>query len=660
MSNFDFNQTGNTDKSSATEMQNQGDSMQEGIVEQRPSALFKMSDKKLITVADQWIHEAKPLHDLFLKRQRRNEQYFLGNQLDWKKMGKYKAKIVLNKIWQSLETVIPRATRNLPAPMVSLPPQEETGKEIDSYKYADGLERTLLAIAIEQELPVKFKELIRFQELFYLGVFKFGFDHDTKKIWVENIRPQRIMVPPNDSDDYVIEYHEDTLKDLIKKFPKKEKQLNEMVHQSPKKTDIQLGTKIGYYEVTTDDFKYWKVHNLMLEKVQNPHYNFKNEKKNHWCTPKKDYIFTDLWTLGLSHFSQTTLVDQVIPLQDSINKRKRQISDNADIANGILVGYGDAGITKKEIASIQAMRERPNGAVYTRAAPGSIQHFQGQLLQPYIFEDMMQTISEIDNIFGTHSTTRGEKTPGEETFGGRQLLKESDQERIDELTQMVERIAEKLYNAFAQMIRIHFKEKQYITYIGEDGTSVQLQIDSKLIKEGLDVKVRQGSTLIKDKSTLSAEAIQLWTMNAIDPVTLYEKIGAPNPMKAAERLFLWQQAPQQLFERVSSELEKGTKSARAQEAMMGVMQAEMENKALMDGENVPPYPKANEQHIAAHQDFWGSDEAQQVDNQIANRAADHIEAELEIVRANLETRKEEELAEPNIGEMMQAQPPVNA
>lgn len=628
-----------------------GDNLQEGLIERRQMVSFEMDDKSLISVADSWIAEAKTLHDTFKRKQDKNEDYFLGNQLDDKKMSKYKARIVLNKIWQSLETVIPRATKKLPAPMVSLPAQEDPAKEVDFRKYTDELEDIILSLAMSLNLPVKLKEFLRFSQLFYLGVLKYGYD-EREGIWVENIRPQRILVPPYLPYDYVIEYHENSIKELIRLFPGKKEEIKKMFFSSGN-SGINIGTRVGYYEVTIPEFKFWKVNELLLDKVANPHFDFKEGKNNHWKNPEIDYIFSDLWQLGKNVYSQTTLVDQVISLQDGINKRKRQISDNADKANGILVGYGTGDVTKKEVAAIEAARERPDGAVWLRdAAQGSVQHFSGQLLQPYVFEDMQHTINEIDNIFGTHSTTRGEKTPGEETFGGRQLLKESDQERIDELTQMLERVTEKLYNAFAQMIKIHFTKDEYIAQLGEDGTSVQLKIQKDVVKEGVSIKVRQGSTLTKDKATLSAEAIQLWQFKAIDPVTLFERIGDPHPYKTAERLYLWTVQPEILFKKVSAELKDITKSDRQEEVLNAISQAEIENRAIMQGMNVPPYEGANEQHMAAHQDYFGSEEFMSLPKEIRLKAAMHLESELKIIKGGLEKRKEKEGGGMNIKEML--------
>jgi len=611
------------------------DSLKEGVIEQRKSAFFGMKDEQLISTIDSWILESKSLHDKFKVKQTRNEQYFLGHQLNRSRLSRTQARIVINKVWQNLETVLPRATRRLPAPTVSLPNEEDEGKRIDNLTYANNLENVLVSLAKSLNITGKAKEFLRFSQLFYLGVLKFGYD---KKggIWVENVRPQRILVPPRMSDEYVGEYHEDTVKELKVKFPKKVEKLNNLI-QSNKK--INEGTRVGYYEFTTKEFKVWKLQNIVLRKVKNPHWD-SSGKKNHWKTPQLDYVFSDLWQMGMSLYSQTTLVDQVITLQDALNKRKRQISDNADHANGSTVVFGESGITKKEASAMESNRGRPNSVTYTKGGnPGGFQHIQGQLLQPYVAEDMQQTIREIDNIFGTHSATRGEKTPGEETFGGRQLLQGADQERIGELTLMLERVIEQLYNAVAQMIRVHFKKSEYVSFIGEDGTSVQLQIDKNLIREGVDISVKEGAALVKDKSVLSAEAIQLWQNNAIDPITLYERLGDPHPLRTAERLWMWQQAPAELFKKAQSDIDKATKSDKQKEVLTAIAQAEIENRAFVGGQTlIPAYQGANEQHIATHQDLFTTDQFRQLPQEIRNAAAAHLEEELGIVKGKLDER----------------------
>src|SRR6185295_7250728 len=392
-------------------MEQNQDQTREGLIKQRSSVSFDDTDETLIEVANAWIQESRSLHDTMLRKQEKNENYYLGMQLDDKKLKDFQAKIILNKIFQTLETIIPRAVENLPAPMASTPETDEPGKEVDYRKYTTQIEETMLAIAEEQDLSMKLKEFLRFHQLYYLGAIKFGYDEDCQSIWVENIRPQRLFIPPNPHGEYVIEFHEATLNCLKEQFPKMAEKLQErflMENNRQRMSNKLMGTRIGYFEITTEEFKFWKVYDLLLDKQENPHYDFKNKKRNHWKEPKMDYIFSDLFTLGKGHYAQTTLIDQILTLQDAVNKRKRQISDNADRANGVIVAYGAGKVTKEEAAVLEAARQRPDGVVFLENADiGAATHFSGQQLQQFVFDDMVHTIQEIDNLAGTHATTRG-------------------------------------------------------------------------------------------------------------------------------------------------------------------------------------------------------------------------------------------------------------
>ena len=61
------------------------------------------------------------------------------------------------------------------------------------------------------------------------------------------------------------------------------------------------------------------------------------------------------------------------------------------------------------------------------------------------------------------------------------------------------------------------------------------------------VSVREGSMIPKDPLLKRNEAVQLYQIGALDPITLFERLDFPNPTESAKRLFLWQNSPQQLF-----------------------------------------------------------------------------------------------------------------
>ncbi|MEK7091755.1 MAG: hypothetical protein AAB900_02080, partial [Patescibacteria group bacterium] len=57
------------------------------------------------------------------------------------------------------------------------------------------------------------------------------------------------------------------------------------------------------------------------------------------------------------------------------------------------------------------------------------------------------------------------------------------------------------------------------------------------------VSVKEGSLIPKDRLTERNEAIDLWGAQAIDPLTLAERLEDPNPQEFTKRLVLWKLNP---------------------------------------------------------------------------------------------------------------------
>lgn len=618
----------------------QDEKFQEGRMMVRDSAELSSTDKQLVAQASRWITEASVLHNRLKPLQMKNERYWMGKQLDLAKMDDYQSKIVLNKIFQNLETLIPIAAANVPAPVVSLPHTDDAGEQVDYRTMSYNLEEALLAIAQENKIHHKFKKVLRYQQLHYMGVLKYGYDEETGQIWVRNVRATRIMVPDNMFEDYVIESHADTVGDMIEKFPEAAAKIKK-AFVAPSATGNQgMGAVVGYFEITTPKFRFWKVNDILLHKEQNPLWDFENEANNYWKKPKLNYLFTDMWTMDKNHYAQTTLVEQTISLQDGINKRKRQISDNADQANSLMIGYGTMGITKEGCAQVRKGRTMPNNVVFLDdgVETGAISEFKAQMLPQHVFDDLVHSIKEMDNLWGTHAATRGERSPGEETFGGRQLLQTADQTRIGAFGDMIERMAEELYAAFAQIIRVKFEKEQYLAYMSTDGTSKQVKIDAKMVKDKVRIKVRSGSSLKVDKAAKSQESVVLWQNGAIDPVSLFERLDEPNPAKLAERLIKFKQDPQAYLKDVSADYASATQTDAQEKVLKSVALAQVHHQALMAGKKLSLDKKnTTVHHVALHRDFMNTPAFAQLDEAKKKMFVEHIRKELEFVKDDIKS-----------------------
>ena len=612
---------------------------------------FETKDEDLVSIVNSWVEDAKPLASEVLKKAKLNEKYWLGDQLDEKKIKKGRSRIVNNKIFVSMETLGPVAAANIPAPVVALPEVQDPGLEIDYRSETRNLEEMLLAIAQENHLEYLLQEVVTSHQINYLGVihYKYCEKERTIKLCVED--PRAFLLPANKEEEWVIRRCTATYKKLKEEAGEGKdeeggkKGLEGLQKALPTNAVITDSSVLFYLHVYTPEFEFKKFNNFIWGKKKNPNWielgkdeKAKSEDKevnvNHWRCPKVPFVLTDIWTLQQGRYAQTTLPEQALSLQDSVNARKGQINDNAAHSNGLTVGYGGSGVTQEEVSEIEAKRAVPNSAVLLKKAQqGAVQNMVGRTLDPFVFEDMINSVSELDNVFGTHANLRGERTPGEETKGGRKLLIGSDETRIGTIGKMLDRMAEQIYGAIAQLIRVHFKEAQYASYIGADGASKQVKIDRNLIKEGLKISVRTGSSIRKDKVAQAAQATELWRLGALDPISLFEMLDYPNPLRSAERLMAYKNDPARYVPMVKKDYDQATMADREQEVLSSVTQAMVENNLLSKGQVLAPYQKATVQHLWAHMDVLNNPEFKNLPPEVQNAFKVHIEGELPIVQA---------------------------
>lgn len=487
-----------------------------------------MTDTELLAQINAWEQESDTVYGLLKRVWDENLNYYHGIQTGVEKIYGKNSKAVENRIWMATETMIPIVTARLPEIVVqSLNPDEQSQMDAQDTQDVIGFEMERNGMQEKSERFVRDMIIKRY------GVFKMPWNKEENDVGLQVIDPRRIRIPRYGKCLYDCAF---LLEDLELSYEQAESffgkdKAEELKKQNPEKDSENKKRKktFSVVEVWTNDFVAWKAGNLILDSKKNPYWDWENEKNNFLDAPRKPYVVKSIFETEESIIGDTDYIQQTKSVQDNINIRKRQIENiTSKVANPIMLIDSDvmseeqAGAITNEEGLILYGKDAANGSKVRFEAPGNV--------PAYLFNDLQLSRTEFDNIWGIHSTTRGERQ-GRETASGRQLLKQADLGRIDLLGRQVERAMDEIAEFWVQLMKLFYTEDRIVSILGEEGVRFINNFNNSKIGN-IRLVVKPGSTLPRDEVTIHDEALQLWQMKAIGVKTLYKMLRLPNMQEA--------------------------------------------------------------------------------------------------------------------------------
>lgn len=527
-----------TNKTSA-----RSDETEEGVVgEEQEELNLKLSDEELLALSKIWKTDWDKISTDLILKQDKNENAWLG------KLGE--GEVRDNVIFEALETFLPNATRQNPVPVVLT--DDPMGQD-----QASNVQKMLAFQADRLKMKIVGKQVLRDWCLYYFGVAKVGWDYIENDISVKRVRPQRLILDPQGSigttgytGRYIGEMRRDSASTLIKRFPKKETFIKEKVEK-------KMGTSLNYTEWWTPEYIFWEYEGEVLAKYRNPHWNYdgvetvtdeygiqsEQEVKgtNHFTTLKMPYVFLSIFNTGKLPVDDTSLIEQVTPLQNIVNKRTEQIDRNADAMNNGWIISGDAFTKDQATEFVRRMNRGEAGWVPSGDVNTAAKRDQAAPLPQFVFQDLLDKREEIKNIFGIRGLT-AQGIMNEKTVRGKFEIKGSDGDRMSYITEFLEQFNDDIYNWMVQLFYVYYDEEHTAAILGDDKAVEVIRIKNTDLNLKLLVSVKEGSMIPKDPLSKRNEAIDLWAAGAIDPKTLMERLDDPDPQSRVESLLKWEMA----------------------------------------------------------------------------------------------------------------------
>lgn len=544
-----------------------------------------------------------------------------------------------NRIFVSVETLASNIVSRIPSPEVIEAQDTDASRELAS-NYSKVLSQTARDEFLKAHLQMVARHLLMG---YRIGVIKTSWDFTAGRtksdgstmgdVSVSYIRPQNMIFDADatDPDDIPLigERMKKTVEELGYQFPDKKDALMEILGKT-RGGRVDMGSRLGYNELWFSFYDdkgrkregvCWKYQHLLLDYGINPYYNYEEGKSNFLEAPPKPYTVFNFLRIGRWVFDDTSLTEQAASLQDVLEKRGRQIVENADQAystkvfNTMMI---DAAAAEKYVGDPRQniLVKGDVRMAFARIPP--------EQLGRHVVEDKLDARREIDNLFGTHAPLRGERTESP-TLGQEVMSQRSDLGRTTTLVESMERGAAMVYQKITQLYKVFAKEEHIRRYVGDDGQTTFINFSGDKIEDGVEIFVQAGSMEPQDKITDRNEAVELAKIGGrIDPLSFAEKWHMDKPREFAKRLFYFLFMP----DRYAQEVLKIGESGGDQDAMAAIQR-------IQAGENVPPPQNPTKEYLAYIGQFIKSPAFKQLDPEVQRIMIEHVRGTVEAAKAGL-------------------------
>jgi hypothetical protein len=232
---------------------------------------------------------------------------------------------------------------------------------------------------------------------------------------------------------------------------------------------------------------------------------------------------------GTHVIDNTTPLEQAAEMQKYLMRRGRQIAENADKANGLLVIGTSSGLSKDDGQNITG---DPNQKLFVENEDGKnldqlVMQLQAQVLPQYVMADKLDARAQIGNIMGAPTDFTGSDTDDSDPKVGIAMIKRNQAAgRQDLMVRAMTRMIAQAYQYYVQMAIVWYTESRDFTYDAGDGEFDFITLKRDLIQKGIRVKASKPSN--PDRSRIEAIVLKLLEQKAISLLDAYKILQLDN------------------------------------------------------------------------------------------------------------------------------------
>lgn len=258
---------------------------------------------------------------------------------------------------------------------------------------------------------------------------------------------------------------------------------------------------------------------------------------------KMDFIRNPLeyWGQTLGEYAQS--------LQDSVERRKRQIADHADrCANPREFYLPQSGYDPKMVKNVA-------GEQIPVTIPGGVWWEQTPTLNNYVFDDRIDSERTVEKIMGYPEILQGQKPAGDVSGVMVQELKESLAPELAKGVRHYEWALVESARGLIEMINQTESPTKLYTIMGEGFKPLRIQHDALNLGGEYDIRIMAGSTLPTSRMAKESKALQFFQGGLYDQEAALKYVDDPQAPEVLARMNMMKQM-QQVIEQQQQMLEQ--------------------------------------------------------------------------------------------------------
>lgn len=486
--------------------------------------------------------EAKSeLHDKWKKY----EDYYKADQWKGKKVDPKRVMPVVNYIFTTIESLLPYLTSNVPDPIVLpvLPEDEEVAEDLTKIVKII-LEKNNIVRALHVGERVRLK--------FGTAIWKVFFDptklNGLGDVAFEVVDPVNFFIDPNEVNDlqnadFCGTATRRSLEYIKRRYPDK---ANEIVPD-------QFYTELAAYgdEEDLDPrntqatlIEYWKKDEEDgLVRIVVAGETLLRYDTNFYLHGKYPFIRSLNYPVQKSFWGMSE-AEQLINLQDIINKLLQIVIENVALANGqLIVDKNASGI--KDIRGLANKLWQP-GLVIPSNDPNAIKKLDGVVAPAWVINLIQLIQKDIELVTGISPLYLGQAPGSVTAASGILALQEQATARVRLKLQEQGKLIEELTQFIIAYAVEFYTEDRYFRYLDENRQMKWIEMNNEdlakvddegnLIIPEYDVQVAVGFDAPMSRAYIEQQALQLFQMGIIDAVEVMKTMNFPLKEEIIERL----------------------------------------------------------------------------------------------------------------------------